>query len=339
MMHDLLELVGRDTDLRKVARTCGGEWAGPCPRCGGRDRFRVQPYAHPTPRWTCRQCCDRWRDAPGYLMWHDGLRYHEARAALGLPPAAPRHPSRVLIPPIDSEPPSHTWRTAAQRFVDMTARALWNNVGVDALAYLRQRGFTDATIQAAHLGCHVVGSHSRATTWGMDERLYPRGIWLPAGIVIPWFVAGQPWKIQIRSFDGRYYTVPGSANALYNADVLEFTQPAVIVEGAFDALAIQQVAGDLCAAVACGTTGARRMRWIGQLAQCDPVLIALDNEEHQNVAVTQAVAYWLDVLHPRAIRWRPYLKDCGAMLQQQMDLRAWVSLGLTRTRKVDQAIR
>ena len=43
--------------LRRVASTNGGEWAGPCPLCGGQDRFRVWP----TPRegkpgaW-CRQC-------------------------------------------------------------------------------------------------------------------------------------------------------------------------------------------------------------------------------------------------------------------------------------------
>lgn len=51
----LLESAG--LELKKVARTNGGEWAGPCPACGGRDRFCVWP----TPRdgsaraW-CRQC-------------------------------------------------------------------------------------------------------------------------------------------------------------------------------------------------------------------------------------------------------------------------------------------
>ena len=32
---DLLDLIGRDTTLLKVAMTCGGEYAGPCPFCGG----------------------------------------------------------------------------------------------------------------------------------------------------------------------------------------------------------------------------------------------------------------------------------------------------------------
>ena len=40
---DLLALIGRDVQLRRVASTNGGEWAGPCPFCGGHDRFRVWP--------------------------------------------------------------------------------------------------------------------------------------------------------------------------------------------------------------------------------------------------------------------------------------------------------
>ena len=42
-MADMLALVGRDTQLRRVATTHGGEWAGPCPFCGGRDRFQAKP--------------------------------------------------------------------------------------------------------------------------------------------------------------------------------------------------------------------------------------------------------------------------------------------------------
>ena len=43
---DLLAIAERDTALRKVAATNGGEWAGPCPFCGGDDRFRLWPQ-HP----------------------------------------------------------------------------------------------------------------------------------------------------------------------------------------------------------------------------------------------------------------------------------------------------
>lgn len=57
--HDvtsIVELLG-GTQLRRVARTNGGEWAGPCPLCGGEDRLRTwprPPSGHP--RAWCRQC-------------------------------------------------------------------------------------------------------------------------------------------------------------------------------------------------------------------------------------------------------------------------------------------
>lgn len=76
------------------------------------------------------------------------------------------------------------------------------------------------------------------------------------------------------------------------------------------------------------TLPTRRIRWVTQLAMCSEVLIALDTEEDRNAAVAQAIAYWLEVLHPRARRWRPYLKDPAQMLEQDMDVRDWMMAGL-----------
>ncbi len=64
---DLLELMGRDTRLKRVASTRGGAYVGRCPWCGGRDRFRVQ---HARRRWWCR---DRWQDAIAYIQRRDGV--------------------------------------------------------------------------------------------------------------------------------------------------------------------------------------------------------------------------------------------------------------------------
>jgi phage/plasmid primase-like uncharacterized protein len=78
---DLLDLVSRDTHLRKVANTCGGEWAGPCSFCAGRDRFRVQPERR---RWWCRQCGgERWLDAIDYVQRRGGIDFLNACRRLG----------------------------------------------------------------------------------------------------------------------------------------------------------------------------------------------------------------------------------------------------------------
>src|SRR5450759_5456512 len=68
---DLLSLSTQDTPLKKVASSGGGEWAGPCPFCRGRDRFRVQPYQQ---RWLCRGCTDgKWKDVIEYIARRDQL--------------------------------------------------------------------------------------------------------------------------------------------------------------------------------------------------------------------------------------------------------------------------
>ena len=60
-------------ELKKVASTGGGEYAGPCPFCGGRDRFRVNPYANPG-RWLCRNCTGgKWQDVIAYIAKRDNL--------------------------------------------------------------------------------------------------------------------------------------------------------------------------------------------------------------------------------------------------------------------------
>ena len=55
--------------LHHHARTSGGEWAGPCPRCGGTDRLHAWP-AHPHgPRAFCRQCHPGSMDAIALVQW------------------------------------------------------------------------------------------------------------------------------------------------------------------------------------------------------------------------------------------------------------------------------
>ncbi len=71
---DLLALIEPTTRLRKVA---AHEYAGACPKCGGKDRFRVDPGKG----WFCRQCTtsEHWNDAVDFLMWYRNL---DAKRAL-----------------------------------------------------------------------------------------------------------------------------------------------------------------------------------------------------------------------------------------------------------------
>ncbi len=76
----------------------GRKWlAGPCPFCGGRDRFVLKR----TPDgwcWYCRGCGDgRYHTAIDFIMRREGLTFKEALERLGADPGRPL--KRVLHPP------------------------------------------------------------------------------------------------------------------------------------------------------------------------------------------------------------------------------------------------
>ena len=90
---DLLAIVQRDVVLKRAASTNGGEWAGPCPFCGGRDRFRVWPSpANGNPRAWCRQCGFN-GDALAYVMARDNVAFVDACQGLGI--ALDTYPGRT----------------------------------------------------------------------------------------------------------------------------------------------------------------------------------------------------------------------------------------------------
>ena len=71
-------LVDAIPNLRRAASTGGGEWCGPCPACGGVDRFRCWPSRG---RFWCRQC--DWRgDSIQFLRDRAGFSFRAAKAAV-----------------------------------------------------------------------------------------------------------------------------------------------------------------------------------------------------------------------------------------------------------------
>jgi DNA primase len=326
-MMTLLELLSCDTELRKVANLDGGEYAGPCPWCGGRDRFRVWPYAD-KPRYWCRQC-GKQGDAIEYLRDREGLTFRQACERLGEPlPERSGQRSTPMPPPL-AKPPSHPWQACAQVLIERCEHTLWTPAGAQARLYLHRRGLTDETIREARLGYHATEQWENPERWGLSAD--HNKIHLLHGIVFPWQVGSEVWKVTFRQDgkdipkDQRYRQIGGGGNMLYQINALRPNAPTMLVEGELDALSIMQEASDLLAVVATGSTaGGRRERWIGRLALCSIVLVSFDAD----VAGEEAAAWWLKALGPRAKRWRPYWDDANAMLQGGVDLRTWVREGL-----------
>ena len=98
-------------------------------------------------------------------------------------------------------------------------------------------------------------------------------LWTLWGVTIPWIDHSTLWKLHIRALDmvrahvngaervilrpdpkPKYMHVRNSQNALYGAGRVDAVTPVVLVEGAFDALSVRQVLGDICVAVATSQT-------------------------------------------------------------------------------------
>ena len=169
---DLLRLVEPDTALSRIANTHGGEYAGPCPFCGGADRFHVVPEAG---KWYCRQCTPRGGDAIDYVQRREQVAFQAAVDLLAgnatwAPSMQMRARSNVqpIVLPNWTQP---AWQQAAQALVQAAEAGLADDVaGGAARTYLVDRGLQPATWQAWRLGFHLAwqpvrreGSRSMST--------------------------------------------------------------------------------------------------------------------------------------------------------------------------------
>lgn len=260
----LIDLVGAAVPLRHVS---GDEYAGPCPKCGGRDRFHV------TRAWAfCRQCWplgegETGHDAIGFMRWKDNLPFSEACKALGGEKSAlegprvehsreKRRPAEQLPEPV---PPREAWQGRARAFLAYAERELWRDTG--ALGYLRGRGLRDDTIRAAGLGYNPRAMRDKAERWGLDPAEYPKGVWVPRGWVIPCEAGGALQYVKVRQPQGepKYLALAGSkkAGAVYGLDTVTGALDVAICEGELSALSLRQELAGVAAVVSPGDAGGR----------------------------------------------------------------------------------
>jgi DNA primase len=326
---DLLGLIGRDTALRRVASTNGGEYAGPCPFCGGRDRLRVQPSAAGKGRWFCRQCTGdpqaggHWLDAIDYVRQRAGVGYREACTLLDveaqLPQQEHKPPLRPTVPQ-EASPPAFD-QAAALAAVEECERQLWSDAGAKARRWLAGRGIVEETARAWRLGYN-------------PRRGAVCGLGIPRGIVIPCLVDDAAWYIKVRRpvppLPGpKYQQVKGGRSALFGLDHLAGRRVAVICESELDAMLLWQEAGDLVDVVAVGSKGARpALPWLAYLVGASRWLVALDRDADD-------VATWWGEFSSRVRRVRPLRgNDLTDFHQAGGDLRAWVTYHLEQMENI-----
>lgn len=312
--------------LKRVATTNGGEYAGGCPWCGGRDRFRVWPEQDGGRYW-CRGC-GKTGDSIQYLRDTRGLSFQEACLEIGREPSFKR--TREHREDRPKPLPSFKWQERAGAFLNETVESLWKSK--EALSFLHGRGLRDDTIRAARLGWNPRDRYEERTSWGLepekDERGKVKKLWLPAGLVIPLVLNSVVMRLRIRRPEGepRYVIVSGSD---MRPIIFDRGQWAVtVVESELDGLLIDQEAGDMAGAVALGSVQAKPDRELNKLLkQAALILVSLDFDE---AGARASWGFWAETYGAKVKRWPvPIGKDPSEAFQNGLNVRAWIEVGLT----------
>lgn len=231
---DLVDFVQGYTQLRQISRA--GEYAGPCPRCGGEDRFHVKGQ-----RFYCRQCYPRGGDVIDLVQLLHGVDFREAcRLLMEIPSFSSERPTTAPTQPIVAatpDPPAEEvdgFQTSAAKTVLATTRKLFSPEGVSGRAYLHDRGLTETTCRTYRLGFGLSFHPVR-------QRNEP-------AIFIPWLSHdGQRVEaVRLRFIDPattkaeRYALKPGSTPVVFGQHLLQPSAHLVIVEGEFNCMTLHQ---------------------------------------------------------------------------------------------------
>lgn len=283
------------------------ELAGPCPRCGGRDRFLVWPKRPRGGAYLCRGCGAQ-GDGIEFLREFMGLSYLEACSALGLTPKSNRasFPARGTSlrhsgtrpalsrraaapqvfpstpPPASAElPPAH-WREAAAAFLAGCQRGL--ETSVEAVLALTGRYLTPDTARACGLGWNPADRYERRDAWGLSPVEGREKLLLPRGLVIATRRRSGVVAVTVRCPDDRpegrpkYWQVAGSCNVPFVAG--RFGLPVVLLESALDACLVWAESQGQCAAVAfMGSSKPVDADTAAFISAAPLILAALDNDD------------------------------------------------------------
>ena len=276
---------------RKKASTEGGEYYSPCPRCGGKDRFYIQPnkkMKNCSGYYRCRQC-EISGDSIQFCRDIMGLSFQEAVERVNATvPTNSFFRSKFNVTkeyrPVQLKLPTDRWLERAKVVVEESHKQIL--MKPEILEYLKSRGIPLEAVRRYKIGWNKEDIWNDKIDWGIESE-EGKFVWIPKGILIPTSdPSGKIIRLKVRRSGWKlddeypkYVAVSGSMNGLSivgdtKRDVM------VVVEAELDAYAIHSAANDFTFVVAVGSNIKNPDNITDYLAKkASILLICHDNDE------------------------------------------------------------
>ncbi len=322
---NILDLYRDDVDGKVISVSGGREYRGPCPICGGNDRFGVWPEQNGgRGSFYCGRGsgggngCEIGGDAIQYLRDVRQCSFHEACDLLGIeakrggkhlqytPPATPKFRKEAgfvaqgLDYPEDVVDPGK-WHEHGMKFVkNCHEKLLTRSI---AIAYLMSRGISKEMIKKYKLGFHAGETRNNKEyqpsfrpwpSWGLKDEKKGNGrhrmIMLPAGLVIPCIVNGRLHRLTIRLV-GKDPQQPKKKYHYVRGSMRDvwLSNPSarafVLQEAELDCIAVDGAVGDLVGTIGLGSTGVKPE--IRSAKSLESAMVILDGMDYDEPRINQ----------------------------------------------------
>lgn len=325
---DLLGLVEQEVRLRKA----GNWYIGPCPFCGGQDRFNLKKGEKGWV-WYCRRCGDgKYHTVIDYALRREGSgKVGQALEFLigGKYGARAKNVQRAPVPAKEGAEgllDMNRWNRRANQFIDECMYELWWGADQRGLDYLRlKRGLKERVVFDYFIGFNRHERFEDGEGWGFSDH---RRVWLPRGIVLPCFYRDMRvayLKIRRAAGKPKYVKAAGSKSGVFGFRDLPGSEMIAITEGEVDCMTLHQEAGDVLGVCTLGSAneGFKNLdlaAWGLPFITAGRILTLFDNDEPGRLGARK----FFDI--DKLVNGRPLegYKDINEMLVGKEDVFRWI---------------
>jgi len=335
-MLDILQLC-EDTG-NSYKKVTNAEFQGPCPYCGGNDRFSIILAKD---HFVCRSC-KKAGDSMFFQMDYHQMGYLDACVSLGRDPNikykslnihnGPYHSALVPWVPRQITLPPKAWQEKAGIILMNAYKYLLSGAGKGHREWLNARGISNATIKQARFGWITRSLTFDRKAWGLDatneDGTSKKDVWLPEGLIIPYFQGNLPVRLRIRQSKpigtDRYIIVGGSSTGFlvhskHAGGDINPSLKTLVCESELDGWLLHQEIGDLINIMSIGSAQTRPGDDIASVLAGPALVTLLDNDL---AGITEQK--WWSKQYPGCKNWlMPAGKDPGEGFALGVNIRAW----------------